>query len=952
MNLLINVLKGIFNSVITVATGVYKKMISPIKNEHSNFTKARLQQVLDYCEKSFVEQIGGGFTSQLETVLTNLKSLSQEAKTYQEKQFYNEIYFTLLNCRSDMSVDFKIHLKKYFKERIQSQLANNDVVSPSGAAKLSVSQLSIVSEEEEDRYINEKGLEKQLGDKLGDELISLSMRVEAMLGQNINPFSPDILAKALSATLEKMILDNAAQSQIIKSFGAIWPEHIKTTYQGINNYLVANDVIPDIKTYMAKHNIKKSEPKDTLNPPTSPAQKVEPNSGYDNSQASYFQMPPLPGMNLSMPPLPATKDISNSSSSDVFKGLNLPLPFANSQGKKQEKTVLNPPTIPGFEHLSPIDYSKVNLPSSEDFQRQEDNEYKVYEDDAPDVKLAKWQQAKEIITNRFNKLLGKVKSTTPIKSSIIGTESNVNPLTLPPGYINVPAYQQKPSSYHKIMNDAVVAQRDAMKNGKIFQLPEGVSNEQLEAHASLLVAKENSIMLNDTGVRESFIGYQKEFRDMNIATAIVLGSETGELKSVNPHRNVLAEIAKASVQNHKMDPNETMIVDLLSLVFEKIFSHKNLPEHIKYLISKLQIPILKTSLLDKTFFIYRDNPVRLFLDCLATHETLYNLEYHKKFETIIDDILSRDEISQENFSQALDKIQIMLKEYSVKEGVFIQKVSIPINLEERAAENYEYVLKYMEKITKRTSYKPVIVFIENVWSKAFAEKWTTEDSLDKEDFISGLLLPAKINLNQSMLVFEMIIWSTEVKVKTSDNREKLKGYIPKIAEGLRTITKDLNISEEDYESLSLLLAKQQLDFISENDNISEEDRQENLNNEKKAISSFNEKVEPMRKIKAAGIDIAKSKSDFEDVFISGRWFEFNHDKSKMRLVWVSPQKTMFLFNNPEKKKVYKFDKSRVWAYYRSNHIKLISNEKEMFGTEKLISEAVNGEEKQFKEFEI
>ncbi|WP_436514297.1 hypothetical protein, partial [Clostridium thermobutyricum] len=83
-------------------------------------------------------------------------------------------------------------------------------------------------------------------------------------------------------------------------------------------------------------------------------------------------------------------------------------------------------------------------PSSEDFQREEDNEYKVYEDDAPDVKLAKWQQAKEIIATRFNKLLGRVKSTTPIKSSIIGTESHVNPLTLPPGYVNVPAYQQKP----------------------------------------------------------------------------------------------------------------------------------------------------------------------------------------------------------------------------------------------------------------------------------------------------------------------------------------------------------------------------------------------------------------------------------------------------------------------------------------------------------------------------
>ena len=711
-------------------------MISPVKNEHNNFTKARLQQVLDYCERSFVEQIGGGFTSQLETVLGNLKLLSQDAKSYQEKQFYNEIYFTLLNSRSDISIDFKIHLKKYFKDRIKAQLSKDDVVSPTGAGK-ATPELSIVSDADENKYISEKGLEKQLDDKLGDELISLSMRIESMLGENINPFSPDILAKALSATIEKIIIDSNAQSQIIKAFGTVWPEHIKTTYQGINNYLVANDVIPDMKAHMVKNNIKKKETKGNgLNPPTLDStihhgyedqrdnRTSENNSSHFNNK---FQVPNIQGLNLSMPPLPGAGSTNptlnpNFNPSSMFSGLNSTIPNFGNTHTKSNKGGLNPPTIPGFEHFAPIDYSKVKLPSQDDFQRSnEDDEYRVYEDDTPEQKVAKWQQAKEVITNRFNKLLGRVKSTTPIRDALIGTESHVNTLNLPPGHITTPAYQQRPSSYHKFVNEAVLAQRDAMKNGKVFQIPEGLTSEQLDAHSSLLVSKENSVMLNDLGVMKSFVGYQKEFRDMNIATAISLGAQGGEITTLAPHRNVLAEIAQASVQNHKMDPNETMIVDLLSLVFEKIFSHKNLPEHIKYLISKLQIPILKTSLLDKTFFIYRDNPVRLFLDCLGTHETLYNLEYHSKFETIIDDILSKDEVSQENFSQALDKIQIMLKEYSAKEGVFIQKVSTPINLEERSSENYEYVLEYMQKTTKRTNYKPVVAFIENVWSKAFAE---------------------------------------------------------------------------------------------------------------------------------------------------------------------------------------------------------------------------------------
>lgn len=923
--------------------------MSQTQKEQPNFTKARLQQVLEYCERSFVEQIGGGFNSQLESVLSTLKSLSGDAKTYQEKQFYNEIYFTLLNGRSDMSVDFKIHLKKYFKERIQSQLSENDV----NVKKKSVAfnELSLISDDEENKYISETSFKKQLNEQLGDELNSLSLRVESMLGTEKNPFSPDILAKALTTTLAKVIKDNQAQSQIIKAFAEVWPEHIRTTYQGINNYLVANDVIPDIKSHISKNNLKKKSEESVHNQ----AQQPESPSEYT---PYYMQTGGFPAPKLDLPSLPGSSSNNHMQgvlidNPDKFKNLGLELPFGKKIVKEEVRDSLNPPTIPGFEHFAPIDYSKQRMPTSEDFERDEEVEgLRASEYDTPAQKTAKWHQAKEIIANKFGKLLGKVKSVTPIKDSIIGTESHINPATLPPGYVTVPPYQQRPSSYHKFINEAVAAQREAQRNGAIFHIPEGLTIEQLEVHSKLLVPRELSVMLNDDVVKKSFTGYQQEFRAMNMSNALNMKNVDGVTSMITPPRNVLAEIAQASVQNHKMDPNETMIVDLLSLVFEKIFSHKNLPEHIKYLISKLQIPILKTSLLDKTFFIYRDNPVRLFLDCLATHETLYNLEYHNKFETIIDDLLNKEEITQEHFAQALDVIQIMLREYSSKEGVFIKNVSASISLEERASENYDYVLKHVEKLLKRTSYTPVISFIENIWSKAFAEKWTTEDSLDKEDFITGLSLQGKISLNQSLLVFEMIVWSTEVHVKSIESREKLKTYIPKIAEGLRAITKDLNIAEEDYEKLSLLLAQQQLDFISDIKDRTQEEQQEVMKNETQAASDFAAKIEPLRKIKAASQDINKLESDFDSVFISGRWFEFNHDKSKMRLVWVSPQKTMFLFNNPAKKKVYKFDKSRVWSYYRSSHIKMVSSEQEMFGSEKLIDEAVNGKEKSFKDFNL
>lgn len=935
-----------------------KKMISP---EKKNFTKARLQQVLDYCERSFVEQIGGGFTSQLETVLESLKALSQESKRYQEKQFYNEIYFTLLNSRSDMSVDFKMHLKKYFKERIQSQLANNDVsethsFKDKNSLVKTQKELSIVSDSEENKYITEKSLEKQLDDNLGDELNALSMRIEFILGENVNPFSPDILAKALSATIDKIIVDNNAHTQVVKAFGQVWPEHIKTTYQGINNYLVANDVIPDMQTHMNQYNIRKKENAANQSNIIKDDNPVYQGNDVNNLQNQQLKkLPNLPNFNnfegLSQMNkgfeevdnlMPRFKDLHHKN--NFAENFNLPLP--DSFQKVKEHVDASSQSMPGFEHISSDKYYNASINNQENLSVEEKKveSYKVYETDTQEQKLLKWKNVKEIISNNFNKLLGKVKSVTPIKELMVQSQYEnkaENPDSLSSENILL---QKRQHSYHKFVNEAVIAQKEAIINGTVFKIPEGLTSEQLDAHANLLVSRENSIMLNDSSVIESFTNYQQEFLSMNMTNTVTLNRDLEGSLVLNPYRNVLSEIAQASVQNHKMDPNETMIVDLLSLVFDKIFSHSNLPEHIKYLIGKLQIPILKTSLLDKTFFIYRDNPVRLFLDCLGTHETLYNLEYHSKFEIIIDNLLTKQDISQESFSDALDKIQVMLKEYATKEVVFIKKVAVPIRLEERASENYDYVLKYMSKLIKRTTYEPVISFIENVWSKAFADKWTNEESVDNEGFMTNLSLPGKINLNQSLLVFEMIIWSTEVKFKTPESREKLKLYIPKIAEGLRIIIKELNISEDDFQRLSALLTKQQIDFLNENQEKTEKQKNETMEDEQNAVIYFAEKVEPMRKVKAASKDILKAKSDFDDVFISGRWFEFNHDKSKMRLVWVSPQKTMYLFNNPEKKKVYKFDKSRVWSYYRSSHIKLISNEKEIFTTDKIISDAVNNTE--------
>lgn len=66
---------------------------------------------------------------------------------------------------------------------------------------------------------------------------------------------------------------------------------------------------------------------------------------------------------------------------------------------------------------------------------------------------------------------------------------------------------------------------------------------------------------------------------------------------------------------------EAASIDVLALVFEAVFDEPRLPDAVKAAIGRLQIPLLKAALLDKSFFGDREHPARLLLDCMARAAT-------------------------------------------------------------------------------------------------------------------------------------------------------------------------------------------------------------------------------------------------------------------------------------------------------------------------------------------
>ncbi len=80
--------------------------------------------------------------------------------------------------------------------------------------------------------------------------------------------------------------------------------------------------------------------------------------------------------------------------------------------------------------------------------------------------------------------------------------------------------------------------------------------------------------------------------------------------------NVLRELRSSEYANH-MNVVDVMTLDVVAMLFDFILDDKNIPDSMKALIGRLQIPVLKVAMIDNSVFSKKAHPVRRLLDTLA-----------------------------------------------------------------------------------------------------------------------------------------------------------------------------------------------------------------------------------------------------------------------------------------------------------------------------------------------
>ncbi len=135
---------------------------------------------------------------------------------------------------------------------------------------------------------------------------------------------------------------------------------------------------------------------------------------------------------------------------------------------------------------------------------------------------------------------------------------------------------------------------------------------------------------------------------------------------------------------------DAMTFDIVAMLFDYVFDDKAIPDTIKALIARLQIPVLKVAIIDKSFFSKKAHPARRLLDALAEASVCFAGQASKddplyqQMESVVDRVHVEFETDIQLFTDVLASFEAFLKERETNAEVMIQQSAEAVNEYEKS----------------------------------------------------------------------------------------------------------------------------------------------------------------------------------------------------------------------------------------------------------------------------
>ena len=400
--------------------------------------------------------------------------------------------------------------------------------------------------------------------------------------------------------------------------------------------------------------------------------------------------------------------------------------------------------------------------------------------------------------------------------------------------------------------------------------------------------------------------------------------------------NVLRDLQESPI-GERANQLEAMTIELVAMLFDFIFETRDLPDSIKALVGRLQIPVLKAAMLDGAFFSKKSHPSRLLVNALADAGIGWSPTMgqddplYRKIEQIVHRILDDFTDDVGLFDELRKDLEAFLADEERAADLTIQSTADQIN--QRDQQEIAQLVAQAE-IERRLREFPapnfLASFLRDKWVGTLTQLYLREGE-ESEAWISALG------------TLDDLVWSVQPKRITEDRRKlvaMLRNLLKQLHGGLHNVTWEpgereqfmSNLVEAHAAAVKPSLASTPLPTVAVAEAATAAAEQATAKGDMEGASKARALAEAMTPAPPAPEPepVPEPVQDrFAEVAASlerGMWVEFEGEDGHLafaKLAWVSPLRGTYLFTNRQGQKAVSLTADELAERFRTDRARLV-----------------------------
>jgi hypothetical protein len=404
--------------------------------------------------------------------------------------------------------------------------------------------------------------------------------------------------------------------------------------------------------------------------------------------------------------------------------------------------------------------------------------------------------------------------------------------------------------------------------------------------------------------------------------------------------NVLRDLQESAL-GQRVNQLESMTIELVAMLFDFVFETRDLPDGIKALLARLQIPVLKAAMLDGAFFAKKSHPARILVNALAQAGLGWSAEMghedplYRKIHEVVHGILDGFYDNLTIFEELRAELETFLEAEERAADANIQATAEEIHDHDRREIAPEIARSQTER---RIETYPVPNFL----AVFLRQRWVA--TLEQVYLSAGDESEA---WDQAVATIEDLVWSVQPK-RTREDRKHLVALLPSMIKRLTTGLHNIawpreerdrfmeNLVEAHAAAVKPQPASAELPTESVAEQAKADAVQAKAAGDDAGAVKAEELAAAMARAESVPAPAEPEAAPVDDHFLEiaqslerGMWIEFENEGGQLafaRLAWVSPLRGTYLFTNRQGQKALSMTAEELASLFRKDHARLVEAE--------------------------